>query len=259
MIWKDVKWPLGPDGRFDYKASRKLAEQKFWRHFDRRDIAKRGGHAKNYLILAQTMSQRLKIPLQLCQDFGFSYYETFPGIPALHNAIQLYLIEDASRAGGPQGIFSPTGRRRFSFGLPYESDTQRALVAHMGQSMTGDIMNVGLWRLWHYPRIELLAQIHDAALFQYKEEEEHFVLPVVLEMMRTPVPVGPRTLIIPSEVTCGWNWAHFLSEEDAAFEAAKSGLPVRPNLSGLKKWSPTNRDSRSAPTAKESLLDYVLR
>jgi DNA polymerase I-like protein with 3'-5' exonuclease and polymerase domains len=206
------------------------------------------------------MSQRLKIPYQICVDFGFSYYQAFPGIPALHNAVQLYLIEDAARPGGPQGIFTPTGRRRFSFGLPYESDTQRALVAHMGQSMTGDIMNVGLWRLWHYPKIELLAQIHDAALFQYDPREEHEVLTTVLHLMRTEVPVGPRTLVLPSEITLGWNWAHYLSDEDAAEQAAKSGLPVRPNPSGLKKWSISHSDNRTAPAAApESLLDYRLR
>jgi DNA polymerase I len=259
MIWPTAPWVLGPDHRYDYKACRKLAEQKFWRHFDRRDLAKRGGHAKNYMILANTMSQRLKIPYQLCVDFGFSYYQAFPGIPALHNEIQVYLIEDAARHGGPQGIFTPTGRRRYSFGLPYESDTQRAIVAHMGQSMTGDIMNVGLFRLWHYPKIELLAQIHDAALFQYDPADENEVLSEVLRLMKTPVPVGPRTLLLPSDVTCGWNWAHYLSEADAAFEAEKSGLPVRPNLSGLKKWTPDG-DSRTAPaTTEKSLLDYVLR
>lgn len=259
MIWRDVEWPLDSQGRYDYKACRKLAEQRFWRHFDRRDIAKRGGHAKNYMILAQTMSQRLKIPYQLCVDFGLAYYQAFPGIPALHNAVQVYLIEDSARAGGPQGIFTPTGRRRFSFGQPFEAETLRALVAHMGQSMTGDIMNVGLWRLWHYPKIELLAQIHDAALFQYDPREEDEVLAEVVRLMRTEVQVGKRTLVIPSEATVGWNWAHYLSEEDAARQTEKSGLPVRPNLSGLKKWSPTNRDCRPTPTTKDSVLDFCLR
>ena len=259
MIWQELDWPRTSTGSFDYKACRKLAEQRFWRHFDRRDIAKRGGHAKNYMILAQTMSHRLKLPLSLCQDFGFSYYKAFPGIPALHNDIQVYLIEDAARPHGPQGIFTPTGRRRFSFGLPFEAETLRAIVAHMGQSMTGDIMNVGLWRLWHYPKIELLAQIHDAALFQYDPAQEKEVLPAVLRMMETALPVGPRTLVIPSELKIGWNWANYLSEEDASQQAAKSGLPVRPNLFGLKKWNPGLGDSRSVPAQKMSVLDFVLR
>jgi hypothetical protein len=123
--------------------------------------------------------------------------------------------------------------------------------------MTGDILNLGLYNVWLYELetkgqlIQILGQVHDAIVFQYRPAYERSVLTKVLNLMKVPVIVGPEVMLIGTEVYVGWNWRKYVSES----YAKKKG--VSPNLFGIKKWSLDESDTRAAPTrqAPRSLLD----
>lgn len=236
LLWPTYAWTG------DLRKDRELAEVAFYRHFSRRDLSKRGGHAKNYMTTAQTMVKKLKIALALAEEFGRNYYANFPGIPAYHQAVQIRLAQVRS-------LWSPTGRFRRFFGPRFDAETLRQAVAHLPQSIVGDILNVVLYRVWHQldpGTVQILLQIHDAILFQYNPAHEAETLAAVKRLMAVPLQVGQRTLTIPCDVTCGWNWGKYLSE------AAAKEKGLEPNEWGLRKYN--GQDNRSPPPAR-SLLD----
>lgn len=234
-------WPLY-NWTGDSKKDRELAEVAFYRHFSRRDLSKRGGHAKNYMTTAPTMAKKLKIALALAEEFGRNYYSSFPGIPAYHQAVQIRLAQTRS-------LWSPTGRFRRFFGPRFDAETLRQAVAHLPQSLVGDVLNVALYRIWEKldpVPVQILLQIHDAILFQYNPAHEAETLAIVKRLMAVPLQVGKRTLTIPCDITCGWNWGKYLSVE----AAKEKGL--EPNEWGLRKYN--GQDTRSPPPPR-SLLD----
>lgn len=231
-------WPhLGWTG--DLKKDRAIAEQKFYRDFSYRDMAKRGGHGTNYIGTAFTMAKHLKVSQRLMEEFQFGYFQAFPGIPRFHKWVAATLSLE-------QKLTTILGRTRYFFGRSWDDATIREGVAFLPQSIVGELLNLALWRVWcHCRKAQILAQMHDAILFQYKEEEENEVLPLVRSYMPTPLTHNGRTMVIPSDIEVGWNWAKYNPKE-----------PLE-NPAGMMKW--TGNDERIRPKEINGLDHFLTK
>ena len=235
LIWKDLPWTgeLGLD-----KA---IAERLFYRHFSHRDLAKRGGHASNYYAKPHTISHHLHIPREIAERFQQAYFSAYPLLSQWHQKV-------AMKLGATSSLTTLLGRKRLFFSRPRDDKTLREAIAYEPQSCVGDILNIGLWRVWKHldPKdCQILGQVHDAILLQYKEEDELRVLTRALSLMRVEVPTPHGTMTIPTEAAVGWNWR----------KAGKDGI----NFWGLKKFN-GKPDTRKRPEGlkKTSMLDRLV-
>ena len=234
LVWPD-RFPAGNN------EPRKIAEQPFYRHFSYRDMAKRGGHGSNYGGSPAVLSMHLKIPREGAESFQHAYFKAFPEIRHWQNSVRLALAKDRS-------ITTPLGRRCFFPGRPWDNDTVKSAIAYSPQSSIGDILNLGFYNVWKNldsfvcdaGPIQLLTQVHDSIKFQYRPEDESWLIPKVTELLKVPVTIHGRECIINTEAAVGWNWGKFHSKE---------------NPHGLMKWK--GSDTRDAP-APTSFLDRKL-
>lgn len=226
MTMPNLPWGTAPD--------REVAETVFYRHFDYRYMSKKLGHGSNYLGTPPTLAKQSKLPLKNVKEFQQIYFEKFPVIPALHQ----HVFHELEHFSSLTTLF---GRRRFFFGRPKEGETRRKAIAHMGQSMTADEINLGVLNLWRANRVQLLIQVHDSILFQYPEELEDEIVPWALQALRTPITLARgREFCVPTEAKVGWNWGNYSDE----------------NVDGLKKWKGGD-DRKRQPERKLSIQSLL--
>lgn len=195
-------------------GDRAVADRPFYRHHSLRHICKVLGHGTNYMGSAFEMSRHTKIPQSEIKDFQKNYFGAFTAIPRLHEWTSLEL----QKVGY---LVTPFGRKRWFFGKRDERDTLKQAVAHLGQSMTADEMNLGMLALWRLNIVQILLQGHDSILVQYPETDEDHIVPQIKEIMRVPLELeGGRHFEVPLEVSVGWNWAKASND----------------NPNGLAKW-----------------------
>ncbi len=147
------------------------------------------------------------------QQFKNTYLTKFSGIRRMHGDIARIIQTEKQ-------ITTALGRRRLFFGRVQEDDVLRKAIAYPNQSSVGDILNLGMWKVWkHLPEVDLLAQLHDAILFEYDDdpEVERYIITRAIELMTIPVDVTDmrlrnpmtRTMTIPVAATVGWNWGKY--------------------------------------------------
>ena len=205
MVWQNLEWT----GELEHDKS-KVAGQNFYRHFSYRDMAKRGGHGTNYYGSPRTMAMHLKVETKLMEEFQQLYFEAFPGIPMWHQHIAATLQTEGRMVTALQRV------RQFHDRLTDDA-TLRQAIAFGPQSVIGEILNLGMWKVWKelYGKVRILAQIHDAILIEYDEADEQTILPQVIEKLQTPFPIKDifgveRECLIPAGVEgVGWNWAKY--------------------------------------------------
>lgn len=203
----------------DRVTDRAIAERPFYRHHSLRHICKVLGHGTNYLGSPFEMSRHTKIPQSEIKDFQAKYFEAFSAIPRLHEWVRVELLKIGY-------LVTPFGRKRWFFGKRDERDTLKQAVAHLGQSMTADEMNLGMLALWRLNITQILLQGHDSILVQYPEADEDRIVPQIKEIMRVPLELeGDRRFEVPLEVNVGWNW----------------GKASDDNPNGLAKWPDRRR------------------
>lgn len=218
LIWKELAWsnkpnvqPNSPPDEYDKAVS----EQKFYRHFSYRDLSKRGGHLSNYLGAPNSNARKLKVSQKVMRDFQNTYFTEFSGIRRWHTDTAR-ILQTESR------ITTSLGRKRLFFGRGWEDANLRKAIAYDPQSTIGDLLNLGMWRVWRYvKKVDLLTQLYDAILVEYDEEDEEEVIPAMIELMSIPVQVEDtklrdsqtRTMLVPVEATVGWNWGKFNSRK----------------------------------------------
>ena len=79
-------------------------------------------------------------------------------------------------------------------------------MAFVPQSLIADYMNAGVCRLWVWGKVKLLAQIHDAVVFEYPEGRDDLVAEAAT-ILSAPITLLDETRFsIPSEAAVGWNW-----------------------------------------------------
>ena len=240
MIWTELDWQ-GND-----TADRAIADTSFYRHFSHRDMSKRGGHGTNYYGKAPHMAVQLNVDTILMANFQAAYFKAFPGIPEYHEWIIRTLQTTRT-------LINPFGRKRIFFGRPEADPTIREAIAYLPQSSISDLMNVGMLKVWKehgHKEVQLLAQVHDAILIQYKEHLEDSIIPTLLKLIPHPLHARDREIWIPCTAETGWNWAK---------NDPKKKLWADTNPLGLKGFTGHDIRERSQVTeTKNGLLDRVL-
>lgn len=226
LVWKDLGWTG------DLKKDREIADQPFYRWFSYRDMAKRGGHGTNYYGKDSTMARHLKVPVPLITSFQREYKAAFP-METWHtwvaHQIQTY-----------QSLTTFLGRERTFFGRVNDEATLRQAIAYEPQSVVGDLVNEGGYRIWkQFPEAQVLAQIHDAYLFQIPETRLDLI-PKILKAFEVPVTSKGRTLVIPAEAKVGWNWASYEMDKPVEKRTFRDGNP-----DGLRKWKGSELRTRT--------------
>lgn len=235
MVWSQLPWTG------DIKLDKEVAEEKFYRDYSYRDMAKRGGHGTNYYGQPYTMAKHLKVHVSLMENFQAKYIPAF-GIDQWHRWVAQELQTTCQ-------ITTLLNRHRTFFGRPNDDTTLREAIAYEPQSCVGDLLNLGAWRIWKHGErhdVRLMAQLHDAVLVDYPDDpaREAEVLDFVKTMLRVPLTIGDRTFVIPSEAASGWNWGKYNDDP-------KRGAL---NPAGVKKFK--DREARSRP--KGGGLDRVI-
>ena len=214
LVWKDVVW-TGDD-----KRDKALAEQIFYRHFSRRDLAKRGGHASNYVATPFTIAKHLKIEKDIAEEFQSGYFEVFSGIRRYHHNVQ-ELIQASGK------LTTSYGRQRYFFGRLHDDATLREAVAYTPQSIIVDNLDLGLMKVWqeldlHEGRIQVLNQVHDSFVYQFDENDDE-VHDCVLALMNNPIFIHGRALRVPVEIKVGYTWC----KDDMAPRGSPNAALVR--------------------------------
>lgn len=210
LIWPNKNWTG------DFAADRKLADEVFYRQYSYRDMAKRGGHGSNYLGTPRTMAKHLKIEPKIMEEFQAGYFRAFPGIREWH-------MKTATRLQSTGHLTTPFGRRRTFLGRLSENSTLREAVAYVPQSLIADYMNAGVCRLWSWGKVELLAQIHDAVVFEYPEGRDDLVAEASA-ILSAPIRLTNGDLFsIPSEPNVGWNWGKETKDNPFGLRKLKKG------------------------------------
>lgn len=223
--------------------TREDAEQPFYRHFSYRDMAKRLGHGSNYGGTPWTMSKHTKIPLHIVQEFQERYFLAFPHIRKWHNWV-------AEQVMTKQVLVTALGRERLFFGRSDDDATIREAIAHEPQSLVAEVTNLGVYKVWRKcPWAQLLAQVHDAIIYQQEESaDEAQLIKAAQSEIEISIPFESRCggktldLVIPSAVKTGWNWQ----------EVGNDFIPVhdkkaKPNPDGLMKYKGQDARRRHFP------------
>lgn len=193
---------------FGIANERSSAEQLFYRGFSYRDMSKRGQHGSNYYGTPRTMASHLKVETKLMEDFQRAYFKRFPGIRLWHEAVARQLQSEG-------WIETPFGRRRYFWNRLRDDTTLRAAIAFVPQSLIADCLNAGLYKVWYNlePRLQLLAQCHDALVFQVPDNNEGIeLIKQAKDLMTvcqdvTDIHGVTRNMVIPVDVEWGSNWS----------------------------------------------------
>ena len=229
LCWPELSWT----GELEH--DRGLAEQPYYRHYDRRFMCKKIGHGSNYGGKPRTLAAQAKVDVDVISDFQPKYFIAFPAHLRWHADVQQRL----QRLGY---LITLTGRKRWFLGRRSDDSTLREAIAYDPQGSLADILNSGMLSVWRGSAVQLLMQIHDAILIQYPADREDEIIPLVLKQLEQPISLKhDRTLVIPYDAKCGFNWGKYDEVE---------------NPDGLKTWKGGDARQRSAPM---HVLDRPIR
>jgi len=229
LVWPNLGWTN------DAERDRELAEEPYYRHYDRRFMCKKIGHGSNYGGKPRTLGIQAHVEQDLIEDFQSKYFSAFPAHQRWHEH-----VEDQIRRSGY--LISLTGRKRCFWGRRDDPAVLREAIAFDPQGSLADILNRGMLKVWEANQCQLLMQIHDAILFQYPQEAEDEIVPLVLDQLRYPIQLkGRREFVIPYGVKTGWNWGIYHAET---------------NPDGLKTYRGGDKRKR---TPQVSILDRPVR
>ncbi len=153
-----------------------------------RQLAKAGVHLTNYGGRARTCAAALGITVHEAERFQRQWFSAHPGIKAWHSRVEMQLAVGRK-------VSNQFGNLRYYF------DRVEALLpealAWIPQSTVALVIDRGLVNLdERVPGVEILMQVHDSVVFQYKTSEQATILPLVKEALEIVVPY-PDPLIIP--------------------------------------------------------------
>jgi DNA polymerase I-like protein with 3'-5' exonuclease and polymerase domains len=219
MVWRDLPWTG------DIRKDRKIAEQPFYRHHTYRDMCKRLGHGTNFLGKPPHMAKEIHVPTKLVVEFAEVYFDSF-------SCIARWQSWTATELQMHQRLTSIHGRKRDFFDRTTADETIRKGLAFLAAAATADNLNLGMWKIWRdMPNVQLLAQVHDAVYFQFKDTEDKAkVVAQAQELLELPL-IAPnqRRFVVPTEAKLGYNWGNYVPAD------AERGTPER-NTKGLRKF-----------------------
>lgn len=207
LVWPDLPWTG------DLKRDKVIAKQNpEWDQAPGHDLrfqSKRIQHGSNFGLTPAGISMIAKIPMKAAAAAQRNYFRGFPNIPAWQDKVAGMVREQ-------EPLVNPLGRKIRLFGRPWDGHTIKQGLAFLPQSTVADIINVGVWRIWNEldepgeDIVELLAQVHDAILFQYPIDRDDLVKRAI-SLMKVPVPVVDifgklRIAEVETEAAIGLNW-----------------------------------------------------
>lgn len=168
-------------------------------------------HGSNLGLTPFGMAIQKRIPVEAAANGQKRYFTAFPGIRDYQQWIR-------DKVQNMEAIITPLGIRFKLFGRPWDEHTYKEGLAIIPQSMVGYIVSIGAYRIYEQlPDVQVLAQIHDALLFQTPVGRRDLGYKA-LQLMRVPVQVTDvrgvtRTLEIGVEAAVGQNWGHYNAKE----------------------------------------------
>lgn len=213
LVWPELEWT--GDLKKDKAVAKQLPPWDQVEGHDYRFQSKRIQHGSNYGLTPFGVAMIAHIPVKEATAAQRNYFSAFPGIPAWHDDV-------ARRVQNGEPLTNPLGRTIRLFGRPWDKRTWRQGLAFLPSSTVADIINIGLYRVWREldatpeQKAQLLAQIHDALLAQYRTGDTATVKRI-LELMSIPVPIKDihgitRIANIETEAAVGLNWGHHSPE-----------------------------------------------
>lgn len=209
LVWPELPWT--GDIKKDKKIAGMLPEWDNVEGHNYRFQAKRIQHGSNFGLTPPGIAMIARIPRKAAEQAQGRYFDEFAGIRAWQNATK-------KRIANHEPLFNVLGREITLLGRPWDGHTQKQGLAYVPQSSVADILDLAEWRVWRYQdptagdrdEIELLAQIHDAFLGQFREDEID-VLHRTKELMQIPILVKgidnvERLMTIEAEIAIGRNW-----------------------------------------------------
>jgi DNA polymerase-1 len=173
----------------------------------RRNLGKRVKHGANYKLGAhelhtQCAKQGLDIEVKECRRMLQAIASNLPSITRWHAEV-IALLRDT------RTITNRFGRKRRFLGI-IDDDAIREAIAFDPQSTVGDLLNFALARIYHTPSLisemDLLLQLHDAAIGQSPCDKLKEHTEIVGELMSIPLMIKGRELIIPTDLEVGPSW-----------------------------------------------------
>lgn len=209
-------WPegFGPEAQWtgDIALDKKIATSHRPKWDDRpghdfRYQSKAVQHGSNLGLTPFGMAIQKRIPVAQAQDGQQRYFRAFPGIKVNYQEKIRHKVRNT------EPIVTPLGFRFKLFGRPLDEHTYKEGLAIIPQSVVGHIISIGCYRIFvELPKVQLLAQVHDAILFQFPKGQYQYVYRA-LELMTVPIAItgfdgGQRTIEIGTEAAVGDNWGH---------------------------------------------------
>lgn len=214
---------------FGFEPRKELAERKYYRDMSYRDIAKRAAHGSNYGGTPRTIARVLKVETAVIEDFQRKYFKTFPRI----RSWQEWTARQIQTKGH---LITPFGRRRYFWNRPWDDKTVRAAIAYVPQATVSDLTLAGMHRIWtDIPDARLLANGHDAAIFQVPEAGALERKDQFLRTLETPIQVTDcsdivRRMVVPWEASVGWNWGKRIDKKDGTTDNPRGLLTFDSHL-----------------------------
>lgn len=207
LVWPDLPWT--GDLVQDKAIAKRLPDWDPVPGHDFRFQAKRVQHGSNYGLSPFGIALIAHIPVDAAETAQRAYFRAFPNIPLWQRSIGADVKDQIP-------LSNPLGVRVKLFGRPDGSHTYKQGLSFKPQSLVAHIINLAIWQLWRYMDPEellLLAQVHDAILWEHPIAHRDAVLAKALPFMRIPVPITDfrgveRTVIIETEAAVGHNWGH---------------------------------------------------
>lgn len=163
----------------------------------RRQLAKAGVHAANYLVSASELARHLGIIVHEADRFLRNWYGAHPAITKWHDRIR---FEISSR----RYVENAFGYRCYYFGRI--DDIIKEAVAWIPQSTVGIMINIGLSQVCeNVPEANLLLQTHDSANFQFPLRFWQASNIRIKHHMQVVIPYEDP-LIIPIDAHLGNSW-----------------------------------------------------
>lgn len=160
-----------------------------------------------YGISAFGLSQRLGIPRADAAKLIDTYFEEYPGIKAFMDAT-------IARTREQGYIETLSGRRRYlpdihSSNQNIRGNAERAAINTPIQGTAADMIKLAMIRVAALLdtgyRSRLLLQVHDELVFDLQLDERETLIPQILELMQTALPL-PHQVPILVEAGTGPNW-----------------------------------------------------
>lgn len=208
LVWPDMPWT--GDLKQDKKIAKQLPEWDPAPGHDFRFQSKRIQHGSNYGLSPFGIALIAHIPVAAATAAQRNYFRAFPHIQAWQKTIRQQ-VQDRETLVNPLGI----GCRLF--GRPWDEHTYKQGLAYKPQGLVAHIINCAAWSIWNEmdpEEVEMLAQIHDALMWQHRIEARDRVMPRAVELFQVPVPITDiygkmRVAQIEVEAAVGRNWSHY--------------------------------------------------